>query len=180
MRERMKSLKQKLLTMAVAVFVAAFVVGGINWYQAAYADTQGATPGSAQDPAVSKSYVDQKVAELVKAELAKLPQGGSPGDGQTGGEPGSMAPLEVVVVPLGKTLLVAAGGELIVRAGTAVAVSNDANGLSDMTDGKDIAPGNRVGNNHLILFPRDGRGIKHDPNSKATLTVLVRGGYTLQ
>lgn len=130
------------------------------------------TPGSMDDPVVTKSYVDAKIAEGVKAELDKL--------GPISGGAGTMAPLEVVVVPPDKSMMVKAGGELIVRAGTAVAVSSDANGLSDMTEGKDIAPGKPVTNNHLILFPRDGRGVKRDAKSKADLIVLVRGGYELK
>lgn len=145
-------------------------------YSSVNADSS-SNPGSSNDPIVTKSYVDAKVADLVKAELDKLgPITGGGGEGAGG----AMAPLEVVVVPLGKSIIVKAGGELIVRAGTAVAVSSDANGLSDMTDGKDIAPGKPVGNNHLILFPRDGRGVKHDPKSKADMIVLVRGGYELK
>ena len=122
-------------------------------------------PGSADDPVVTKSYVDQLVAELRM----------SIGSGGGGG-----SKLEVVTVPVGKTIYVQAGGELIVRTGKAVAVSSDANGLSDMTDGLDIPPGKPVGNNHLILFPRDGRGVKAAEGSKTDLIVLVRGGYEIK
>jgi len=127
-------------------------------------------PGSADDPVVTKSYVDQKIAELR----------GSIGAGGGSGSAGAVAKLEVVTVPVGKTIYVQAGGELIVRTGKAVAVSSDANGLSDMTDGVDIPPGKPVGNNHLILFPRDGRGVKAAPDSKVDLIVLVRGGYEVK
>ena len=177
-------LKSKKWLVSLAGAFLAGVVCVFAVYSTADADSA-TTPGSADDPVVTKSYVDAKVAALVKAELDKLSGGGtgtgsSGSGGSTPGGSGTMAPLEVVTVPLGKSIIVKAGGELIVRAGTAVAVSSDANGLSDMTDGKDIAPGKPVGNNHLILFPRDGRGIKHDPKSKAELIVLVRGGYELK
>ncbi|WEK53930.1 MAG: hypothetical protein P0Y55_15395 [Candidatus Cohnella colombiensis] len=123
----------------------------------------GTTPGSVDDPLVTKSYVDKKVAE-----------------GGGGGSSGAVSKLEVVTVPLGKTIIVADGGELIVRSGKAIAVSEDANGLSDMTDGLDIAPGKAVATNHLILFPRSGRGVQPDPNQKNGLIVLVRGGYQIK
>ena len=129
-------------------------------------------PGSADDPVVTKSYVDQKIAEL----RGSIGSGGGTG----GGSAGAVAKLEVVTVPVGKTIYVQAGGELIVRTGKAVAVSSDANGLSDMTDGVDIPPGKPVGNNHLILFPRDGRGVRAAEDSKVDLIVLVRGGYEVK
>ena len=134
------------------------------------------TPGSADDPVVTKSYVDAKVAALVKAELDKLAGGGDLGSSGDA----SAAALEVVKIPVGQTMMVEAGGEVVIRTGSAVAVSSDENGLSDVTEGADIAPGKPVASNHLILFPRDGRGIKHSPDAKTDMIVLVRGGYELK
>jgi hypothetical protein len=136
------------------------------------------TPGSADDPVVTKSYVDAKVAELVKAELDKRGTTNAAAPSTSGGSAGPS--LEVVVVPVGKTMIVKAGGELVIRTGSAVAVSSDTNGLPDLTDGVDIAPGKPVGNNHLIWFPRDGRGVTTAPDSKTDLIVLVRGEYELK
>ncbi len=147
---------------------AAVVAGGVNWYQSAYADVQQTTPGLADDPIVTKSYVDQKIAELTN--------GGTAG-GNTGANPAAASKLEVVTVPFGAKLMVGAGGEVVVRTGKAVAFSSDTNGLSDLTAGADIASGMAIATNHLILFPRDGRGIEPDPKQKNGLTVLVRGGY---
>lgn len=158
---------KKLTAWVTGAFLAG-VVSVIIVNSTAEADSS-TTPGSADDPVVTKSYVDQKIAELARGG------GGNPSVGS-----GTIAPLEVVVVPLGKTIIVKAGGELVVRSGKAIAVSSDVNGLSDMTDGVDIAPGKPVGNNHLILFPRDGRGVTHEPKSKSDLIVLVRGGYELK
>ncbi|CAI6082021.1 hypothetical protein [Cohnella sp. JJ-181] len=158
-------------TKIFGILVAASVVaGGVNWYQSAYADVQQTTPGLSDDPIVTKSYVDQKIAELAN--------GGTTG-GNTSTESAS-AKLEVVTVPLGNKLMVSAGGEIVVRTGKAVAYSSDTNGLSDLTAGADIASGMPIATNHLILFPRDGRGIEPDPKQKNGLTVLVRGEYTLQ
>ncbi|MBW5445892.1 hypothetical protein GE107_07450 [Cohnella sp. CFH 77786] len=153
----------------LGILTVAALIGVIGFYSTVEADST-AIPGSGDDPVVTKSYVDQKIAEIV--------QGGGGGTPPVGS--GAMAPLEVVKVPTGKTIIVNAGGELIVRTGKAIAFSPDANGLSDMTDGLDIAPGKPIGNNHLILFPRDGRGVKQDPKSKVELIVLVRGGYQLK
>lgn len=155
-------MNKKHLSLTVAL-AAAMVVTGIGWFHSAYADTQSAVPGSTSDPIVTKSYVDQKIAEV---------QGG-------GGASGS-SKLEVVTLAPGQTIIVDDGGELIVRTGKAIAFSEDANGLSDMTDGLDIAPGKPVATNHFILFPRGGRGVQPDPKQSNGLIVLVRGGYTIE
>lgn len=151
----------------LALAVIAVLSGTIAAYSTSQAES-GATPGSVDDPIVTKSYVDQKVAELVRQELANV-GGGSGG-----------AALEVVTLPAGKRLIVAGGGEVIVRTGKAVVYSADSNGLSDLTEGIDIAPGKPVPANHLILFPKNGRGIEADPNQKNGLIVLVRGLYQIQ
>jgi hypothetical protein len=166
--------QSKKLAGWVAGVALSAVVCIFAFNQSAQADSASKTPGSADDPVVTKSYVDQKIAEIVRNG------GGGTAGGSVSAGAGQLAPLEVVVVPLDKSILVQAGGELIVRTGKAIAVSSDANGLSDMTDGLDIAPGKPVGNNHLILFPREGRGVKADPKSKTELIVLVRGGYELK
>lgn len=161
----MKKRNQSLLA-AVAAIV---IIGAIGWYQSANADTS--TPGGTSDPIVTKSYVDKKIAELQ----------GQPGTG-TGADGGSSSAngLEVVTLPFGSKLIVDGGGEVIVRTGQAIAYSTDANGLSDMTDGLDIAPGKAIKTNHLILFPRGGRGVEADPKQSKGLIVLVRGGYQIK
>ncbi|MNC15388.1 hypothetical protein D3C75_632040 [compost metagenome] len=73
-----------------------------------------------------------------------------------------------------------AGAEFIVRAGKAVIFSEAANGVADLTDGKDLANGQAAPMNHLLSFPRDGRGINVQDGQKLGLVVLVRGGYTLK
>lgn len=151
------------------IIVLVIVIGGLGWYQSVEADSS-SSPGNVDDPIVTKSYVDQSVAKLVKEELEKLGSGGS----------SSSAKLEVVTVPWGSKVIVEDGGELIVRSGKAIAYSTDANGLSDMTDGLDIAPGKPVAANHLILFPRGGRGVEADPKQAKGLIVLVRGAYQLK
>jgi len=160
-------LRQKTVMFILMLFAVTTIIGGLGWYQSAFADTS-STPGTTNDPVVTKSYVDQSVAKLVQQELEKLgPIGGS-------------SKLEVVSVPFGSKLIVEEGGELIIRTGKAIAYSADVNGLSDLTDGLDIKPGKPVGNNHLILNPKGVRGIEPDPKQTKGLIVLVRGAYSLQ
>jgi hypothetical protein len=164
----MMNVRQKLTALSIALFALVVIIGGLGLYQTVFADTS-SNPGSVDDPIVTKGYVDEAVAKLVQQELEKL--------GPIGG---GSSKIEVVTVPFGSKVIVGDGGELIVRSGKAVAYSTDANGLSDMTDGVDIAPGKAVGNNHLILFPRGGRGVQADPKQNKGLIVLVRGTYQVQ
>jgi hypothetical protein len=163
----MMNMRSKLLQLLSVAFLVAAILVAVGLYQSAYADTN-STPGSVDDPIVTKGYVDSMVAKLVQQELAK--------QGTSGG---GSSKLEVVTVPWGSKLIVEDGGELIVRTGKALAYSSDANGLSDLTEGLDIKPGKLVGNNHLILNPRGERGVEADPKQSKGLTVLVRGSYKL-
>ncbi|MGF7035227.1 hypothetical protein J2T17_006232 [Paenibacillus mucilaginosus] len=158
----------------------------------------GAEPGSVDDPVITKSYFDQNIANKVTDELSKQSiteakvkelisaavAGGesteSPG-ADTPTVPGSSesSTLKVVQLQSGQTLLGAAGTEIIVRSGKVLAVSDTEDGIPDVTIGKDVTAGAPVDLNHLLIVPREGRGIKPDPKSKADIYVMVRGGYTI-
>jgi len=104
-------------------------------------------PGSDADPLVTQSYVDQFFS-LVVLQL-------SPGQKLEGN----------------------GGTEIIVRSGTARAVASPQGGVCDVTAGKDLAQGERVALNHLLVIPRtDGRGIL----AETALYVMVRGPHTLK
>ena len=130
-------------------------------------------PGSVNDPLVTKSYVDAKIAEIAEKGL---PQQTGKGSGTSAG---SEASLEVVKVKKGQTLYAGAGTEMIVRTGKTVAVSDSANGIPDVTAGKDIKSGESIENNHLLIFPAEGRGIRPHESTKGTVVVMVRGNYLL-
>ena len=157
--------KQTVSLLVILAAVVALLIG----YRISTGYADAGQPGSVDDPIVTKSYVDQVVAEKVRQELQKA--GGGRGGGME---------LHVVTVPPGRSLMVSGGGEAIVRSGKMVVVSDGANGLSDLTEGEDIAPGKQVPANHLILFPRDGRGLQTVENQSADSIVLVRGNYYIQ
>lgn len=153
------------VTFIIAVLALGTWVGGRS-----LADGNEVTPGSVEDPVVTKSYVDQKLAAI--------------SGGQTGTEKpsdnSSAAEVQVVSVPIGKRLIAKDGAEFIVRSGKAVVYSADANGISDLTDGVDLTNGKPIPNNHLILFPRGGRGVEVSSAQKTgAIVVFVRGGYEL-
>lgn len=142
-------------------------------------------PGTANDPLVTKSYVDELVQKKVAEEVAKI-KGGitaptptpTPTPVTTPGT--SSEGVTVIELKAGQTLYAAAGAEFIVRTGKTLIVSSDDNGVPDVTSGKDIAPNGAIETNHLLIFPREGRGIKPDPKNKDAIFVMVKGNYILQ
>lgn len=149
------------------------------------AQAEAPTPGSSTDPVITKSYFDRntlseaKVKEIVASAIAANAGGGLP-SGSNGGT-GSSTPATMKVVQLqnGQTLYAGAGAEFIVRTGRVLAVSNDDNGIPDVTGGKDLPAGTEAALNHLLIFPVEGRGIKPSPKNTADIFVMVRGSYLL-
>ena len=136
-------------------------------------------PGSASDPLVTLSYlnetflgqvmagVDQKIA----ARNSRLLQ-------QSGGGTGNASSVEFQVVTLskGQTLTGDIGCEVMLRVGSAVCVADTAPGLVDMTSGGTINGGGSLEQNHLYLMTIEGRGVRA---SADTVKLLVRGGYSI-
>ncbi len=145
--------------LAVGIMFGAFVSNSLS------VGTSSVTPGTVNDPVVTKGYVDEQIAKLG-------------GGGSTGAV--TATKLEVVSVPAGTILMADAGTEVVVRSGKAAAYSSDSNGISDVTAGVDIKSGASVPANHLIWFPREGRGIQVQAGATGSLIVLVKGPYSLQ
>jgi hypothetical protein len=191
------------------VSLAALAIGVGVWVGSVYSNTAiGAgtiQPGTADDPVVTKSYVDQQIQQALGGKIstgsgntssgAESNPGngsntGSTGTGNssnTGGDTtlpplvsGASDALEIVMVKPGQQLIGATGAEFIVRSGKAVIVSEGTNGVADLTDGVDLTNGQEAPNNHLLSFPKDGRGITVLEGNKYSLTVMVRGGYSLK
>lgn len=145
----------------------------------------GNQPGTADDPVVTKSYVDQQIQKALQGGVTAAPTAtkATATASPTASPAASAAPgSESVIVDVkpGQTLIASAGTEFIVRAGKAVIVSQDANGVADLTDGTDLANGQAAPANHLLSFPRDGRGITVQSGQTLGLVVMVRGIYTLK
>ncbi|MCM3174137.1 hypothetical protein [Paenibacillus sp. MER 99-2] len=192
------------------VSLAALAIGIGVWVGSVYSNTATGAgtiqPGTADDPVVTKSYVDQQIQQALGG---KITTGGNtntgsnssagtgntdtgtgstpPSTGSTGGDTtlpplvsGASESLEIVMVKPGQQLIGATGAEFIVRSGKAVIVSEGTNGVADLTDGVDLTNGQEAPTNHLLSFPKDGRGIAVLDGNKYSLTVMVRGGYTLK
>lgn len=177
-------MKKKIVKkLSVASFFVVVVIGSF------YVSNISAQPGDSQDPLVTKSYVDTQIKKLVQEEIAKQ-QGGTSSEGNnsgsgnsgSGSEGGSSADtaMEIVTIKPGQQLVAKAGAEFVIRAGKAAIYSSDANGVSDLTAGADLANGTDAPTNHLLMFPREGRGIVAKDTVKNSVVVMVRGGYEIQ
>lgn len=168
------------IVLATVLFGGGLGLGSILTSNADSLVSQNA-PGTANDPIVTKSYVD----EAIKSLTGVTPNAGSSGSGLSSTGTGtsgsaSVVTARLVVVELneGETLAAGEGTEFIVRNGKAVAYSSTVDGISDLTDGVDLKPGVVIPANHLLLFPREGRGIRPHADQKSTIYVMVRGAYS--
>lgn len=178
----MKSITK--LSLTVIVLGAGVALGSIFDITAQGAGVTGQA-GTADDPVVTKSYVDQQIQKALGGGTTTPTTPTTPtdnGNNNSGNNSSSASSDQVTIVTVkpGEKLIAAAGAEFIVRNGHAVIYSADSNGVADLTDGKDITNGQAVGNNHLMSFPRAGRGIMVQDDVKSSLTVMVRGGYSIQ
>lgn len=135
--------------------------------------------GSANDPLVTKSYVDNQVAKMEKtiemqAQMIDILTQEINSFDKEEKESGNY---EVVTVPAGQSILGKQGTEIIVRSGEGEVIASVGGGLQDMTEGTDLLAGTAVPKYHLVIIPReDGRGIY----ATKDLIVMVRGGYNIQ
>lgn len=174
-------LKQQVLA---AVVAGASLLGLGFWFGSASAS--GTEPGSIGDPLVSKSYVDQLVANLADKSYVDARMAGqldkSYIDERIASLPDktyvdSRLAFQVVNVPAGSAVIGEAGTEIVLRGGKATAIASPLGGLFDATGGLDIFQGEQVKPNHLLVVPRpDGRGLL----ATADLILLVKGNYTIQ
>ena len=142
-----------------------------------------ATAGSNEDPIISLSYFNQRVALLndtliekienldKKIESIDINQSGTNDISQ--GYP----KFTVLALKTGDQLFLSESTEVIMRSGDAYSIANEyGDGLADVTSGKDLKQGEKLIRNHLLITPReDGRGIK----CQSEVFVMVKGNYKL-
>ncbi|WP_438492995.1 hypothetical protein [Paenibacillus sp. IHBB 3054] len=172
--------------MTAAVLITGSLWGGSLFFGEADGAGVGNQPGTSEDPVVTKSYVDQQIQKAIQGGTiatqapaatptpAAIPTPTATPSQNKGDE------VEIVDVKAGQTLIAGAGAEFIVRAGKAAIYSQDSNGVADLTDGADLVNGTAVPSNHLLSFPRAGRGIVVQEGQAGGLVVMVRGAYTLK
>jgi putative cell wall-binding protein len=127
-----------------------------------------ADAGSADDPLVSKSYVDDKIEQVMDKINSSSNNNTSSAAALT-----TFTPVNVAA---GKTILGGEGTEIILRSGSAKVVLNGSDTITDATTGKSLAEGTTLSANHLTIIPRDdGRGYKVTKDA----WFIVKGSYTI-
>ncbi len=124
-----------------------------------------ASAGSATDPLVTVSYVEDRIAKL-EDKIDALE-----------GTPAAAASSVFKPVPFGAGVSVYFGEstQVILRSGRATAITSSAGGLSDLTDGVDLSSGVPIPKNHLLLIPKnDGRGFRLETDA----VMMIMGEYT--
>ncbi|WP_322906494.1 hypothetical protein [Paenibacillus campi] len=204
-----------------STWILAIATIGIGvWVGSAFTTVSNASSqlGSADDPVVTKSYVDQQIQKALGGNLnsssstsasnnssntssgsknnSTAPSGSSStssststtspststttGNSTTNSSVTAASNINIVELAPGKTLLAKAGTEVIVRHGNAVVFSPGANGIVDVTAGTDLGGGQMIANNHMLLFPRDGRGVMVVSSQSSNATLMVIGSYVVQ
>lgn len=178
----MKQTNRVTAAFGAVVLAAVCAVGGIS---------AAATGGDQADPLVTLSYltqvftpeimdeVDKQVAASGKDLTDRLDQAIDDYSsqmeqalGEGGGESASFA---VVTVPANRAVMPAAGGEVLLRSGTASAVSGTEPILIDSTAGSTVSVNGALLTDHLYVCPLDGAWIY----CTSECTFLIRGSYTL-
>jgi hypothetical protein len=191
----MKLLNKKMILLLMIASLTGWLFG--SWTNA---EDLNSTPGSVDDPLVTKSYLDEQVENLVGRELDTMKKAfnqqltdaiaANQAEAQQDfaleleklreSAASSQTNFDIVPIKLGQMIVLRGGAEAIVRQGRAQLFSPDANGISNITVGKALLNRDQLVNDHLLVFPRDGRGIYHQPTYSADLIVMVRGGYQIK
>lgn len=125
-----------------------------------------ADAGSSSDPVASKSYVDDKINQVINMI--------STGSATVEAKSSSYVP---VSVPVGKVLYGAEGSEIILRSGKGTIYTAGVDGVVDATTGSNLKTGAKVSANHILIVPRaDGRGV----NVSEAAWFLVKGDYSIK
>lgn len=136
--------------------------------------------GTELDPVVTVSYVESKINELKTYVDEKLANTALPSDTQTTTDQPQVqvvTAFQVLNLQENQSLIGKDSTEIVLRSGTAQAIDNGVDGISDLTDGKDLKSGDEIERNHLLIVPRDdGRGIM----ATSEVWVMVKGGYEIK
>ena len=121
-------------------------------YRAGRADgaSGGGVPGSAGDPLITRSYLEERLSQIQKGEAASF---------------------QKITLRQGEELSLYTGSEMMLYDGSALVKGAD--GLVNLTTGELFKKGNSTVRYHLYFSPANGSGIQADGD----VTVYVRGNY---
>jgi len=144
-----------------------------------------AQPGDASDPLVTRNFVESRIAQVMDEinNLRTVINNISPGavytpagTGDPVSHPGAdNVSFRIERISVGYSLIAHEGAEFILRSGMATAITG-ANGMVDITAGRDVMNGEQISHNHLLLVPRtDGRGFL----ANTDVYVMIKGGFDI-
>lgn len=164
MKKSFSNILNIVLIAVIFIMVASSVSNGASYSEA----------GSATDPLVTLSYVEERIA-LLNANFEERIKNLE--NNKSSIQASSMMAYEVVEVHAGQTINLEANTHFILRAGEATAIAGVGGGLSDLTIGVDLKTGDVLTKNHLLLIPKsDGRGV----NMSTYGWVMISGEYSIQ
>ncbi len=168
--------KHLFLKLIACTMLVAVIVGF-----AALASGAGSTAGTSSDPLVTLSYVDEIFRESLLSEVQKMISDSSANDAQRLNQmlagfiaamPRSTAvssaqsSYESVSLQVGQTWTFAEGQQFLLLSGSAVLTSNR---LVDVTDGKSIASGAALAEDHFYTVPAEAT-----VRAETELSILVK------
>ena len=167
--------KQSSFAMIFFAAALAFILGAFFAHgQLADAEVPSVQAGTAHDPLISLSYLEQVVIPEIERNI--LQRLGVDFENYSGGGQDIFIPVHLMQ---GQTLLSREGAvEFILRTGEAVARSMHHNqGMADLTAGEEVYNNDPVSVNHAMLIPRaDGRGAVV---TSGAAWFMVRGDYEI-
>jgi len=108
--------------------------------------TYATQPGSPQDPLVSRSYLEQRLASLTLTNSGGSGDGNNPVTGQE-------LMFNPVHATVGQVVFGAEGTEIILRSGEAIVFSEAMHGLVNVTTGQEIFHGDPALTNNVLIVP---------------------------
>lgn len=124
------------------------------------------SPGTKDDPLVTKSYIDDVVMPQLKSYV----------DSKTN-EDGTSSSFNVVNVSKGQSVIGAKSCQMILRMGEGKIIATSKGGVCDVTGGVDLQNKVNAPSNHLLIVPLDdGRGIKMTTDG----ILMISGSFSIK
>lgn len=157
-------MKSKIIAGIEIFFATAAVLGVVSAFGAA---------GTQDDPLVSKSYVDDKINQVIEM----INNGGSSTNTAATVSTAAAGGYTPVYASVGQTVIGGEGTEIILRSGKGNIAITGVDGVVDATTGQNLGNGAAASPNHIMIVPRnDGRGVK----VTEAAWFLIKGDYTIQ
>lgn len=175
-------MKKRMNVRTAVIFLAVALTAGV------LAMSVYAAYDSGVDPIISLSYLQKYKTEEIDPEISSMQeqirllqeQLQAYADGQGTTVSSSMEEYEVKEVHAGDRIYASMATDIMLRAGGAVAIVPATAGgdIADYTDGSEIADGEAIPVNHMLLIARgDGRGILITTD---VAYIMVRGSVTIE